>query len=151
MYNGIDVDAYPFREDKDNYVLFLGRFSPDKGPHLAIDAARAAGRPILLAGKCSEPAERAYFLEEASPRLGPDVWLFGEAHMAAKCHLLSRARCLIFPVCWDERFGMVMIEALAAGRRWLVCSADRCPRSSSTASAVLSARRPPNCQPGSRR
>jgi glycosyltransferase involved in cell wall biosynthesis len=115
VHNGIDVDAYPFREGKDEYVLFLGRFSPEKAPHLAIDAARASGRPIVLAGKCSEPAERAYFLREISPRLGPDVWLFGEAGAADKGELLSRARCLVFPVCWEEPFGMVLVEALACG------------------------------------
>jgi glycosyltransferase involved in cell wall biosynthesis len=115
VYNGIDVDAYPFREAKDEYVLFLGRFSADKGAHLAIDAARASGRPIVLAGKCSEPAERAYFLREISPRLGPDVWLFGEAGAADKRELLARACCLVFPVCWKEPFGMVLIEALACG------------------------------------
>lgn len=115
VYNGIDVDTYPFREAKDEYVLFLGRFSADKGAHLAIDAARAGGRPIVLAGKCSEPAERAYFLREISPRLGPDVWLFGEAGAADKRELLARARCLVFPVSWEEPFGMVLIEALACG------------------------------------
>ena len=115
VHNAVDVEAYPFRDDKEGFVLFLGRFGPDKGPHLAIDAARAAGRSIVLAGKCSEPAEREYFLEEVSPRLGPDVWLFGEAGAAAKRELLSRARCLVFPVCWEEPFGMVLIEALACG------------------------------------
>jgi glycosyltransferase involved in cell wall biosynthesis len=115
VHNGIDVDAYPFREGKDDYVLFLGRFGPEKGAHLAIDAARSTGRPIILAGKCSEPAERAYFLSEISPRLGPDVWLFGEADAAAKRDLLSRARCLVFPACWDEPFGIVLVEALACG------------------------------------
>jgi glycosyltransferase involved in cell wall biosynthesis len=115
VHNGVDVDAYPFTLDKDGFVLFLGRFGPEKGAHLAIDAARQAGRPILLAGKCSEPAERAYFLAEISPRMGQDVWLFGEAGAAAKRDLLSRARCLVFPACWEEPFGMVLIEALACG------------------------------------
>jgi glycosyltransferase involved in cell wall biosynthesis len=115
VHNAVEVDAYPFRDDKEGFVLFLGRFGPDKGAHLAIDAARAAGRTIVLAGKCSEPAERAWFLQEISPRLGPDVWLFGEAGAAAKRELLSRARCLVFPVCWDEPFGMVLVEALACG------------------------------------
>jgi glycosyltransferase involved in cell wall biosynthesis len=58
---------------------------------------------------------RAYFLEEISPRLGPDVWLFGEAEAPAKRDLLSRAHCLAFPVCWEEPFGMVLVEALACG------------------------------------
>jgi hypothetical protein len=56
VYNGIDVDAYPFREAKDDFVLFLGRFSPDKGAHLAIDAARPAGRFCLPASAASRPS-----------------------------------------------------------------------------------------------
>jgi glycosyltransferase involved in cell wall biosynthesis len=115
VHNGIDVDAYPFRTNKEDFLLFLGRFAPEKGAHLAIDAARAAGHSILLAGKCNEQAEQAYFLAEISPRMGPDVWLFGEADAAAKQDLLSRARCLVFPTCWKEPFGMVLIEALACG------------------------------------
>jgi glycosyltransferase involved in cell wall biosynthesis len=83
VHNAIDVDDYPFRANKDDYLLFLGRFSPEKGAHLAIDAARAAGRTILLAGKYNEPAERDYLLAEISPRLGPDVWLVGEADTTA--------------------------------------------------------------------
>jgi glycosyltransferase involved in cell wall biosynthesis len=113
--NGIDVGDYPFRSDKENYALWLGRFSPEKGAHLAIDAARAAGRPLVLAGKCSEPAERQYFLTEISPRLGPDLWIFGEADHAMKRELLAGAACLVFPVCWDEPFGIVMVEAMACG------------------------------------
>jgi glycosyltransferase involved in cell wall biosynthesis len=115
VHNAIDVDDYPLQANKDDYLLFLGRFSPEKGAHLAIDAARAAGRTILLAGKCNEPAERDYFLAEISPRLGPDVWLVGEADATAKRELLARAACLLFPVCWAEPFGLVMIEALACG------------------------------------
>ena len=107
LLEGIDVDSYPFRTSKDDYLLWLGRFHPDKGAHVAIDAARAAGRSIFLAGKCNEPAERAYLLEEISPRLGPDVWLFAEADAKAKRKLLAGAgaSCLLFPVCWEEPFG----------------------------------------------
>jgi glycosyltransferase involved in cell wall biosynthesis len=115
VWNAIDVESYPFRNSKDDYLLWLGRFHPDKGAHVAIDAARAAGRSIFLAGKCNEHAERAYFLEEISPRLGPDVWLFGEADAKAKRELLAGASCLLFPVCWEEPFGLVMVEALACG------------------------------------
>src|SRR6185437_7601400 len=57
VHNGIRAETFPFQSDKDNCALFLGRFHPEKAPHLAIDAARAAGMPIILAGKCSEPIE----------------------------------------------------------------------------------------------
>jgi glycosyltransferase involved in cell wall biosynthesis len=115
VYNAIAVDTFPFRSDKDDYLLWLGRFSNDKGPHLAIDAARAAGMRIVLAGKRSEPAEQAFFDAEIAPRLGPDVEYVGEADATLKRELLAGARALAFPLQWEEPFGMVMIEAMACG------------------------------------
>ena len=115
VYNAVRVESFPFRRDKDDFALFLGRFHPDKAPHLAIDAARAAGLPIVLAGKCSEPIEHEYFARMVGPRLGSDVTVFGLADAQAKRDLLSRARCLLFPICWEEPFGVVMIEAMACG------------------------------------
>jgi len=113
--NAVRVATFPFRADKDDFALFLGRFHPEKAPHVAIDAARAAGVPLVLAGKCSEPVEREYFRTEVEPRLGPGVELLGVADATTKRDLLSRARCLLFPICWDEPFGLVMVEALACG------------------------------------
>jgi glycosyltransferase involved in cell wall biosynthesis len=115
VHNAIRVDTFPFRAEKDEFALFLGRFHPDKAPHLAIEAAREARLPIVLAGKCTEPAERAYFSSQVEPRLGPDTTMFGVADAAAKRDLLARAACLVFPICWDEPFGLVMIEAMACG------------------------------------
>ncbi len=115
VYNAIRSETFPFRAQKEDYALFLGRFHPEKAPHLAIDAARAAGIPIILAGKCTEPIERAYFSREIEPRAGKDVTIFGVADGAAKRRLLSRAACMLFPICWDEPFGLVVIEAMACG------------------------------------
>jgi glycosyltransferase involved in cell wall biosynthesis len=113
--NGLDVDSYPFRADKEDWTLFVGRFVPDKGAHLAIDAARAAGRRIRLAGKASEPAEQEYFDREIRPRLGDDAEYLGEVDAAGKRELYGAAACLLFPIQWPEPFGMVMIEAMACG------------------------------------
>jgi hypothetical protein len=115
VHNSVRASTFPFRADKEPFVLFLGRMNPTKGPHLAIDAARAAGLPIVLAGKCSEPLEKAYLKREIEPRLGPDTELFGVADAAAKRDLLSRACAMLFPICWEEPFGLVMIEAMACG------------------------------------
>jgi glycosyltransferase involved in cell wall biosynthesis len=82
---------------------------------LALDAARGAGLPIVVAGKCTEPVEQEYFRTFIEPRLGPDVTIFGTADAAAKRDLLARAAVLVFPIMWDEPFGMVMIEAMACG------------------------------------
>ena len=115
VHNAIPVAEYPFQVDKDDYCLFLGRMNPEKAPDLAIRAARAAGRRIVVAAKCSEPAERRYFDERVRPLLGPDVEWFGEANTAEKKALLARAHCLVFPIQWDEPFGLVMVEAMACG------------------------------------
>jgi glycosyltransferase involved in cell wall biosynthesis len=115
VHNAVRADTFPFRSEKEDFALFLGRFCEDKAPHLAIEAARAAGLPVVLAGKCTEPLERAYFAREIQPRLGPDTTLFGVADANAKRDLLARAACVLFPICWEEPFGLVVIEAMACG------------------------------------
>ncbi|WFE42780.1 glycosyltransferase family 4 protein [Micromonospora sp. WMMD998] len=96
-------------------VLWLARFSPDKGPDVAIRACRAAGLPLTLVGKCHEPAERRYLEQVVEPLLGDDVDLVVNAGREAVLRLLLDARCLIMPVQWAEPFGMVMVEAMATG------------------------------------
>jgi glycosyltransferase involved in cell wall biosynthesis len=115
VHNGIPVEEYPFHREKDGFVLFLGRMSPDKGPDLAIEAARRAGVSIVLAARCSGAAERRYFEETIRPRLVPGVTWLGEVDVGQKRDLLSRASCLLAPVRWDEPFGLVLVEALACG------------------------------------
>ena len=99
----------------DRPVLWLARFTADKGPDLAIEACRAAGLPLVLAGKCNEKIERRYLAEVIEPRLHDGVRLVVNAERAETLGLLAQARCLIMPIRWNEPFGMVMIEAMAAG------------------------------------
>jgi glycosyltransferase involved in cell wall biosynthesis len=115
VHNGIKTADFTFRDSKDDFVLFIGRMNPDKGAHVAIDAAREAGRRIVLAGKLNEPSEQEYFAAQVKPRLGDDAEFVGEADMAAKQELYGAAQCLVFPIDWDEPFGLVMIEAMACG------------------------------------
>jgi len=113
--NGIDLTAYPFHAPRGEYLLYLGRLSPDKGAHRAIEIARQAGLPIKLAGKKREPAEQAYFDEQVRPLLGEDAEYVGETSHATKVALLQDARATLFPIDWEEPFGLVMIESMACG------------------------------------
>jgi glycosyltransferase involved in cell wall biosynthesis len=115
VHNGISVERYPYRREKDNFVLFLGRMDAGKGADLAIDAARRAEVPIVLAARCAGPAEIRYFDERIRPRVGSGATWLGEVDSHRKRDLLSRARCLLAPVRWNEPFGLVLIEALACG------------------------------------
>jgi glycosyltransferase involved in cell wall biosynthesis len=115
VYNAVDVETFPYRDHKDDFLLFLGRMHPDKAAHVAIDVARRAGLPIVVAGKCTEKVEKDYVRAHIQPRMGPDVTIFGSADAAQKRDLLSRAAALVFPIQWEEPFGMVMIEAMACG------------------------------------
>jgi glycosyltransferase involved in cell wall biosynthesis len=115
IHHGVDVDAFPYGTGDGGYALFLGRMSPDKGVHVAAQAASAAGVPLRIAAKMREPAELAYFDEHVAPLLGDRVQYVGEVGGTDKLELLAGACCLLNPIAWPEPFGMVMIEALACG------------------------------------
>jgi glycosyltransferase involved in cell wall biosynthesis len=115
VHHGIPVEAYTFSNDKDEYVAFLGRMAPCKGAHLAIEAAHRARVRLKLAGEV-QPLFQDYWEERVRPFVDGDrVQYLGEADFAAKTTLLSKARALLFPIQWDEPFGLVMIEAMACG------------------------------------
>ena len=113
--NPIDAASWPFRADKDDYLFWIGRITPEKGPHRAIAAAAAAGVPLILAG-IVQPGQRAYFDEQVAPHVDGDrVRFVGEVAGARKRALFAGARALLMPIRWNEPFGMVMIEALVCG------------------------------------
>jgi len=113
--NPIDCSEWPYRAEKDDFLLWIGRMSPDKGPHRAITAAREAGAPLVLAGPV-QPGQETFFAEEVEPQLGDDgIDYVGEADGERKRDLYQRARALLMPIRWPEPFGLVMVEALACG------------------------------------
>ncbi len=114
-HNGLDVDDVPFGDGGGGYLAFVGRMAPEKAPDAAIRIARAAGLPLRMAAKCRDEREQAYFDARVRPLLGPDVEWLGEIDHAARGQLLADALALVFPITWEEPFGMVMIEAMAAG------------------------------------
>jgi glycosyltransferase involved in cell wall biosynthesis len=113
--NPIDVRAWPLRERKDDYLLWIGRMTAEKGPHRAIAAARAAGVPLVMAGVI-QPGQQAFFDREIAPHVdGERVRFLGEIGGPFKRSVFAGARGLLMPIRWEEPFGMVMVEALACG------------------------------------
>jgi glycosyltransferase involved in cell wall biosynthesis len=127
IHHGLDIERVPLGAGGGGYACFLGRMNPDKGPREAIIAARRAGVRLLLAAKMREPQERAYFEERVAPLLGPDVEYVGELAEAEKYEFLGEAIALVNPIQWPEPFGLVMIEALAAGTPVVTTSAGSAP------------------------
>jgi glycosyltransferase involved in cell wall biosynthesis len=115
VYNGIDVESFPYEEQKEDYLLFLGRVAPEKGTHLAIEAARRLGKRLIIAAKVDR-VDRQYFHDIVEPFIDGDLIQFvGEVDAALKRKLYARAYCLLVPICWEEPFGVVMAEAMACG------------------------------------
>jgi glycosyltransferase involved in cell wall biosynthesis len=115
VHNGIDPSVYPLRKDKEDFLLFLGRTNPDKGALRAIEAARAAGLPLVMSVKVAEAIEREHFERQIEPALAEDITLFHEVSHDEKVDLLGRAKAVLFPIDWDEPFGLVMVEAMSSG------------------------------------
>ena len=112
--NPIVVGDFPFRADKDDYLLWIGRFDDYKGPHRAIAVAREADVPLVLAGPV-QPGQRDFFEREVEPHLdGERVRYIGEVG-EEKRDLYAGARALLMPIRWPEPFGLVMTEAMACG------------------------------------
>lgn len=116
IHHGLDPEQYPPSFKAGRSVLHIGRFAFEKGTDIAIDAARRAGVPIRLAGRC-HPPDREYFDTEVVPRLSghSGVELCGEANHERKVVLLRNARALLCPIRWEEPFGLIAIEAMLCG------------------------------------
>lgn len=114
--NGVDVDALRARHAKRRFALALGRICPEKGFHLALDAARRARTPLLLGGAVFPyAAHERYFREEIVPRLDRERRFLGSLGFARKRRLLTAARCLLVPSLVAETGSLVAMEALACG------------------------------------
>jgi glycosyltransferase involved in cell wall biosynthesis len=115
IHHGIDISRYRLVEKKQQYLSFIGRISPIKGTHLAIDVARRTGIPLKIAGEV-QPANREYFERKIKPEIdGNLVEYIGPANLEEKNELLGNSLAMLFPIQWKEPFGLVMVEAMACG------------------------------------
>jgi glycosyltransferase involved in cell wall biosynthesis len=115
VYNGIPVERYPFRTDKEDFLLFVGRVNREKGPEIAVEVAKRAGARLVMAVAIKESFEREYWDVNVAPILSGKEEILGEISIDEKADLMARARAVLFPIQWEEPFGLVMAEANACG------------------------------------
>ena len=115
VHHGLEPEGFTYSEAPGQYLVFLGRLSPEKGPEAAIRIAHEVGLPLRIAAKI--PAgDRHYYEDVLVPLLKqPGVEFIGEVNEPQKAELLAGACALLFPADWPEPFGLTLIEALAAG------------------------------------
>jgi glycosyltransferase involved in cell wall biosynthesis len=115
IHHGLPANLHAPGAGGGGYLLFLGRIAPEKRPDRAIEIAKRACLPLKIAAKV-DPADQRYFHEHIEPLLAdPLIEFVGEVNDAQKQVLLGDALALVFPIDWPEPFGLVMIEAMAAG------------------------------------
>lgn len=127
VYHGVDVRSYPFGAQPGDYLAFVGRISPEKGPDRAIAIARRCGIPLKIAAKV-DPKDRKFFEQVIKPQLDdPLIEYLGPLDERHKRELLKNALALLLPIRWPEPFGLVFIEALACGLPVLTCPKGAAP------------------------
>jgi glycosyltransferase involved in cell wall biosynthesis len=115
IHHGINPDLYQLQENKQQYMVFLGRIAPPKGTHLAIEIAKKSGVPLKIAGEI-QPVYQEYWEKMVKPHVdGKFIEYVGEIGLEEKNNLLGSALAMLFPIQWDEPFGLVLIESMACG------------------------------------
>ena len=115
IHHGIDLGVYQLQEKKQQHLSFLGRIAPPKGTHLAIEIAKKSGVPLKIAGEI-QPLYQEYWETKVKPHVdGKFIEYVGEVGLEEKNELLGNSMAMLFPIEWDEPFGLVLIEAMACG------------------------------------
>jgi len=116
VYNAIDLRKYEYREKKEDFFLFVSRFTETKAPHLAIEAAKTMGERLVMAGKIDPGVDMQYFKTQIEPFVdGDQIQFLGEVEEEQKLELFAQAKAFLFPIQWAEPFGLVMAESIACG------------------------------------
>jgi glycosyltransferase involved in cell wall biosynthesis len=116
VYHGLPRTLLPFQPRGGDYLAFLGRISPEKGPDRAIEIALRAGMPLKIAAKI-DSLDQPYWdnVIRHQVKRNPTVEFIGEINEREKAKFLGNAAALLFPIDWPEPFGMAMIEAMSCG------------------------------------
>lgn len=112
VYNGIDLSLYPFLASPDDYLLMIASIGRHKNQKDAIAVAKKLNMRLILAGKIRD---QDYFEELQKDIDGTQIVYKGEIDLAEKVPLYQRAKAFLFPIEWEEPFGLVMIEAMSCG------------------------------------
>jgi glycosyltransferase involved in cell wall biosynthesis len=118
VYNGIDVDEIPFNDKPEDFFIIVGRMTPGKGIAEAIRIVKKAKARLLIIGHVTShlPWSEEYFLKQVRPHIdGKTITYIDRLPYFQLVAMMSRARGFLFPLQWDEPFGMVVVEAMAAG------------------------------------
>ncbi len=115
IYNGIDIKRFPFKKEPGDYLLFLGRCTDFKGILEAIQIANLANKKLVIVAKV-DPTDEDFYNQKVKPLIdGVKIVYVGEADFNQKIEYLKNALCLLFPIKWDEPFGLVLTESMACG------------------------------------
>jgi glycosyltransferase involved in cell wall biosynthesis len=116
VHNAVDIEEHRPCGEKEDYLVYVSRLCEDKGVHNAVHIAIDNGYRLKMAGKIERGRDEEYFRREIEPHLdGENIVYLGEISQEEKVNLMARARCFLFPIQWEEPFGLVMAEAMACG------------------------------------
>lgn len=118
VYNGLNMENYPFSDTDQGYLLFVGRISHEKGVHFAVEVAQYLNMQLIIAAKLesNHKPDVEYFKQYIEPRIdGERIKWVGEVDETERNKLMSKARCILHPTSWREPFGLTLIEAMACG------------------------------------